>query len=66
MFESTVSSKRFMSSDLAEHSRICRGEKWYSHCESVVRGLSSSSVVIHTVVTDPTIGQPGFDLSHHT
>jgi len=28
--------------------------------------LSSASVVNHTIVTDPTIRQPGFDLSRHT
>jgi len=27
---------------------------------------SSASVVNHTIVTDPTIRQPGFDLPHHT
>jgi len=27
---------------------------------------SASSVVNHTIVTDPTIRQPGFDLPHHT
>ena len=27
---------------------------------------SSASVVNHTIVTDPTIQQPGFDLTHHT
>jgi len=26
----------------------------------------SASVVIHTVVTDPSIEQPGFDFPHHT
>ena len=28
--------------------------------------LSSASVVNHTIVTDPTIRQPGFDLPRHT
>jgi len=27
---------------------------------------SSASVVNHTIVADPTIRQPGFDLPHHT
>ena len=29
-------------------------------------GWSSASVVSHTIVTDPTIRQPGFNLPHHT
>jgi len=39
---------------------ICR------HNYTVERGLLSASVVIHTVVTDPSIQQPGFDFPHHT